>query len=81
MNFSSARLAYRNSSIQRNRIIKRSYEKDSIRIITVVDFISCASMKAFHKRKSELVERNRGHKIETFTEELIKDLPEPLKST
>ena len=35
--------------------------------------------KVFTKEKSELIERNRGHKIEIFTEELIKELPEPLK--
>jgi hypothetical protein len=33
----------------------------------------------FIKDKSELIERNKAHKIEVFTEELIKDLPEPLK--
>ncbi len=31
------------------------------------------------KDKSKLVERNKAHKIELFTEELIKELPEPLK--
>jgi hypothetical protein len=35
--------------------------------------------RIFIKDKSELIERNKGHKIETFTEELIKDLPEPMK--
>ena len=35
--------------------------------------------KVFTKEKSKLIERNRGHKIELFTEELIKELPEPLK--
>ena len=35
--------------------------------------------KVFIKEKSEMIERNKGHKIETFTEDLIKDLPEPLK--
>jgi len=33
----------------------------------------------FIKDKSELIERNKAHKIEVFTEELIKDLPESLK--
>ena len=35
--------------------------------------------RIFIKDKSELIKRNKGHKIETFTEELIKDLPEPMK--
>ncbi len=35
--------------------------------------------RVFIKDKSKLVKRNKAHKIEIFTEELIKDLPEPLK--
>jgi len=35
--------------------------------------------RVFMKDKSKLVERNKAHKIELFTEELIKDLPEPMK--
>ena len=35
--------------------------------------------KVFIKEKSELIEKNKVHKIGTFTEELIKELPEPLK--
>ncbi|MBK7479351.1 MAG: hypothetical protein IPI69_06185 [Bacteroidales bacterium] len=35
--------------------------------------------RVFMKDKSKLVERNKAHKIELFTEELIKELPEPLK--
>jgi len=43
-------------------------------------FTSCTSMKkVFIKDKSEFLERNKGYKTEIFTEELIKDLPEPLK--
>ncbi|MCX7909610.1 MAG: hypothetical protein N2560_08865 [Ignavibacteria bacterium] len=33
----------------------------------------------FIKDKFELLKRNKFHKVEIFTEELIKDLPEPLK--
>ena len=36
--------------------------------------------RVFIKDKSKLVERNKAHKIELFTEELIKELPEPLKN-
>lgn len=54
------------------------------RIVSILSllliFTSCASMKkVFTKEKSDLIERNRGHIIEIFTEELIKELPEPLK--
>lgn len=35
--------------------------------------------KVFIKEKFELIEKNKVHKIGTFTEELIKELPEPLK--
>ncbi len=35
--------------------------------------------RVFIKDKSKLVKRNKAHKIEIFTEELIKELPEPLK--
>ena len=43
-------------------------------------FTSCTNMKrVFIKDKSKFIEKNESHKIETFTEELIKDLPEPLK--
>lgn len=54
------------------------------RILSVLSvlliFTSCTSMKkVFIKEKAEIIERNKGHKIETFTEDLIKDLPEPLK--
>ena len=34
----------------------------------------------FTKDKSGFIERNKIHKVEIFTEELIKDLPEPLKN-
>mgnify|MGYP001272612289 CR=1 FL=1 len=41
---------------------------------------NCTAMKkVFIKDKSGLIERNKEHKVELFTEELIKDLPEPLK--
>ncbi|MDD3739079.1 MAG: hypothetical protein PHP31_07275 [Lentimicrobiaceae bacterium] len=43
-------------------------------------FTSCTSMKrVFTKEKSEFIERNKVHKVEVFSEESIKDLPEPLK--
>ena len=35
--------------------------------------------RVFIKDKSEFIERNKGYKVETFTEELIIGLPEPLK--
>ncbi len=35
--------------------------------------------KVFKKDKSELIERHKAYKTELFTEELIKDLPKPLK--
>ncbi|MBN1184603.1 MAG: hypothetical protein JXB49_20080 [Bacteroidales bacterium] len=35
--------------------------------------------KIYTKDKTVLLERNRGFKAELFTEDLIKDLPEPLK--
>ncbi|HQH14264.1 MAG TPA: hypothetical protein PLH40_03515 [Bacteroidales bacterium] len=49
-------------------------------LLVLLIFTSCTDMKSvFIKDKSELIERNKAHKIEVFTEELIKDLPEPLK--
>ncbi|NLH32316.1 MAG: hypothetical protein GX470_00080 [Lentimicrobium sp.] len=49
-------------------------------LLVLLIFTSCTDMKSvFIKDKSELIERNKAHKIEFFTEELIKDLPEPLK--
>lgn len=43
-------------------------------------FSGCTNMKrVFIKDKSEFIERNKGYKVETFTEELIIGLPEPLK--
>ena len=43
-------------------------------------FISLTSMKrVFINDKSEFIERNKGYEVETFTEELIIGLPEPLK--
>jgi len=43
-------------------------------------FTSCTNMKrVFIKEKSEFIERNKGYNIETFTEESINSLPEPLK--
>ena len=35
--------------------------------------------RVFIKEKAEFIQRNKAHKIEIFSEELIKDLPEPLK--
>ncbi len=54
------------------------------RIVSLLSVIliltSCTSMKGvFTKDKSEFIEKNKIHKIEIFTEELIKELPEPLK--
>jgi len=49
-------------------------------LLVLLIFTSCTDMKSvFIKDKSELIERNKAHKIEVFTEELIKYLPEPLK--
>lgn len=46
----------------------------------VLIFTSCIGMKkVFTKDKLEFIERNKVHKVEVFTEESIKDLPEPLK--
>lgn len=43
-------------------------------------FTSCTTMKrVFIKEKSELIEKNKIHQTEIFTEESIKELPEPLK--
>jgi hypothetical protein len=43
-------------------------------------FTSCTNMKrVFINEKLEFIEKNKGHKIETFTEESINSLPEPLK--
>ena len=45
-------------------------------------FTSCTTMKrVFIKEKSELIEKNKIHQTEIFTEESIKELPEPLKNT
>lgn len=35
--------------------------------------------RVYTKEKSEFIERNKVHKVEVFSEESIKDLPEPLK--
>lgn len=35
--------------------------------------------RVFIKDKTKFIKRNKAHKIEMFSEELIKDLPEPLK--
>lgn len=49
-------------------------------LLILLIFTSCNSMKrVFINDKSEFLERNRAYKTEIFTEELIKDLPEPLK--
>lgn len=49
-------------------------------LFVLLIFTSCASMKkVFIKDKSEFLERNKSCETELFTEELIKDLPEPLK--
>ena len=37
--------------------------------------------KRFIKDKSEFTERNKEYEIEVFTEDLINNLPEPLKNT
>lgn len=36
--------------------------------------------KAFFKERAEFLERNKGNRIEVFAEELIKGLPDPLKT-
>lgn len=49
-------------------------------LLIVLIFTSCTGMKrVFTKDKSEFIERNKVHKLEVFTEESIKDLPEPFK--
>jgi hypothetical protein len=35
--------------------------------------------KTYLKEKNELLERNKGSEIKVFTDELVKDLPEPVK--
>lgn len=47
---------------------------------TLLFLTSCTGMKGlFIKDRSGLIERNKDHKVETFTETSIKELPEPLK--
>ena len=54
------------------------------RILSVLSvlliFTNCTDMKSvFIKDKSEFTERNKEYEIEVFTEDLINNLPEPLK--
>lgn len=49
-------------------------------ILLLQMFTSCTGMKGvFIKDKSELLERNKAYKREIFTEEVIKELPAPIK--